>query len=176
MATVNLSAPWVEYYRKLVALFGGDKEIHIVYDEMDRIINIYVENGYKAGALKCLLPEVKTFGNMDLEINIIPANKVNNREALSSLYEDAFYGNPALSFVYVCDGIFTNPITYVVFVNTVVQYFNDDLGDIHGLCSTLYQNIAEEVFEKQDGIYFCTDIPTNGAIIAGFGKPLGEWP
>ena len=48
-------------------------------------------------------------------------------------------------------------MTYVVFKKEVVQYFNDSLGDIHGVCSTLMQDIAKDIFEDTEGVYFCTD-------------------
>lgn len=35
--------------------------------------------------------------------------------------------------------------------------FNDDLGDPHGLRSTLMQELAKEVIGESDGIHFCTD-------------------
>ena len=59
---------------------------------------------------------------------------------------------------------------YVVFENKVVQFFNDDLSDIHGNKSTLYQEIAKDIFGDCDNIYFCTDTKEE------IGKPLGEWP
>lgn len=46
-------------------------------------------------------------------------------------------------------------------VNKVVQYFNDDLGDAHGVCSTLYQEIAKDVFGEHEGIFFCTNLPAD---------------
>lgn len=57
------------------------------------------------------------------------------------------------------DGIMTNPMTFIVFQNKVVQYWNDDLGDINGNCSTLYQTVAKDVFGDVEGIFFCTDTP-----------------
>ena len=63
------------------------------------------------------------------------------------------------SYVEEVTGIFSNPITYVVFVNEVVQYYNDNLSDIHGLRSTLYQEIAKDIFETRLGVYYCTDLP-----------------
>lgn len=55
------------------------------------------------------------------------------------------------------EGIFSNPITYIVFKNKVVQFWNDDLSDIYGNRSTLYQDIAKEIFGESSGIFFCTD-------------------
>ena len=44
----------------------------------------------------------------------------------------------------VDDGYWFVDITYVIFKNCVVQFFNDNLNDAHGLISTLYQNIADK--------------------------------
>ena len=60
---------------------------------------------------------------------------------------------------------------YVIFANKVVQYFNDSLSDAHGVCSTLYQDIARDVFGDDCGVYFCTDLEEKST-----GAPLGEWP
>jgi hypothetical protein len=57
-----------------------------------------------------------------------------------------------------------------VFEKKVVQFFNDQLDDINGNKSTLYQDIAKDVFEKHEGVYFCT------AADGKLSKPLGEWP
>lgn len=67
------------------------------------------------------------------------------------------------------------PFTYVVFKNCVVQFFNDNLNDPHGIVSTLYQDIAAEIFAdmpfpQDGGICFCTDTEHK------LGAPLGEWP
>jgi hypothetical protein len=67
------------------------------------------------------------------------------------------------------------PLTYVVFKNRVVQFFNDNLNDPHGVISTLYQDIADEIFadmpyQAHGGIAYCTDVEHN------LGAPLGEWP
>jgi len=60
----------------------------------------------------------------------------------------------------------------VVFKNCVVQFFNDNLNDAHGVISTLYQNIAAEIFEDANlpGVHYCTDVERK------LGKPLGDWP
>ena len=55
------------------------------------------------------------------------------------------------------DLLYQRPITYVVFRNEVVQYYTDDLGDYFGMASTLYEDIARDLFSEVDGIYFCTN-------------------
>ena len=51
----------------------------------------------------------------------------------------------------------TNPFVYVMFKPEVVQYWDDNLGDPHGNISTLAQEIARDVFEDGNGVYFSTD-------------------
>ena len=158
MAVLKLSAPWQIYYKELCLLFEQDEEVRIVYDTDQQIISIYVDNAAKADAMYAALPSEKEFGDVILTINVIPANKPNLRRTQGSTYEDLFYKNPIVNNIVIVDGIMTNPITYVIFKKEVVQYFNDDLGDAHGMCSTLYQDIAKRVLEPENSIYFCTDI------------------
>jgi len=155
MAKVGLSAPWVEFYDEVEALFKEDKEIKTVYDEDNKIIKVYVSNATKAEALTQLLPAERIFGKVTVQVQVIPANTLDF--VPRNLFAVAFEGNPALSFVQDVTGVFENPISYVVFKNKVVQYWNDNLGDIYGNRSTLYQEIAKDVFGDQQGVFFCTD-------------------
>ena len=158
MAVLNLSAPWQTYYKELSKLFEKDDEVRIIYDTDEQVISIYVDNAVKAEAMAAALPTIKRFGSVELTIAIIPSNKVNIlRSSKGNGFPDLFKGNPIVDDVVVVDGIMSNPITYVIFKKEVVQYFNDDLGDAHGVCSTLYQDIAKRVFEEHEGVFFCTD-------------------
>ena len=168
MAVVKLSAPWQTYYKELSLLFEHDDEVRIVYDTDAQIINIYVDNAVKAEVMATVLPAVKQFGLVELEINIIPSNRVN----MLMGFVDLFKGNSSGDDVVVVDGIMSNPITYVIFKKEVVQYFNDDLGDAHGVCSTLYQDIAKRVFEEHEGVFFCT---TTKALSSYYTGCLGNY-
>lgn len=163
MAILKLSAPWHIYYDELCELFEQDKEVRIVYDTDEQIINIYVDNAAKADAMYAVLPTVKEFGNVNLEINVIPANKPNLRRTKGTTYEDLFYGNPIVDDIVTIEGVMTNPITYVIFKKEVVQYYNDSLADAHGMCSTLYQDIASRVLDAGEGIFFCTNTTANAS-------------
>jgi len=165
---MKLSAPWIEYYQKIEALFGQDPEIRVVYEEEGKEIKLYVENARKADALAQLLPAEKTFGNVTLKITVLPAN-VDNQDPLT-LIQEAFAGNPALDYVQEAETLF-GKMYYAVFANKVVQYFNDDIGDINGLKSTLYQDIAKDVFKPELTLHYCTNTSDNS-----LRKPLGEWP
>lgn len=172
MATLKLSSPWVIYYKELCALFGKDEHVHIVFDEGSNTVKLYVEDEERAAAIESLLPVEKHFGEVTLYINVYPANYKENLSnkfvsvpsEAADIFRKAFSSNPALSFVREVRLLYNNPMTYVVFRNEVVQYFNDNLGDIYGQCSTLYENIARDVLETPDGVYYCTDKPEGSAL------------
>lgn len=148
------SAPWITYFRKLEALFGEDPEIKIEHFNAPALLKMYVDNPAKADAISQLLPEEVTFGGVVAEIQVIPSNKSLTK---AELFTQAFTGNPAFSRMVDVEGVFTNPIHYCVFNKEVVQYWDDNLCDINGNESTLYQDIAEDVFEDTDGVMFCTE-------------------
>lgn len=168
---LNLSAPWVTLYRQIDAMFGGDPDVTVVYtagDGEDPTIKLFIDGQDKADAISQLLPESYDFGGVVVSVMVIPADRAVSRE---SLFRTAFEGNPAFSYALTVDGVFANPITYVVFKNKVVQFWNDNLGDINGNETTLYEDIAPELFgmsEIAEGVCFCTDTPDN------FGMPVGK--
>lgn len=153
---IKLSSPWVTYYKKINALFGVDPDVTVRFDEDKYTICLYVTGEDKANAISKLLPMQKEFGNVVVNINVIPANE--DEYTTADLFNLAFKGSPALSFIETIDGVFSNRINYIVFANKVVQYFNDNLGDIHGVTSTLYQDIAKEIFENRKDVCYCTDL------------------
>ena len=170
MAKLGLSSPWVVYYRKVEALFKHDAEVRVILDDERMELSLFVADEKKADALTHLLPEEVVFGNTTLHIIIVPPN-TDNLASVESEIADAFTGNEALAYVQQVVGIFDVPLTYVVFEKEVVQYFTDNLGDIHGIESTLYQNLAREVFNHFENVYYCTDIEEYD-----LAMPLGEWP
>lgn len=153
---VKLSPPWVKYYREIQELFKQDPAIKIDFDEDANVITLYVEGATKAEALTELLPVEKEFGNVVLKINVVPAN-LNKTDKLA-LFKAAFEGNPVLSYTSSATGVLADDLHYVVFANKVVQFFNDDLGDANGMCSTLYQEIAKDVFVDQPGVFYSTEL------------------
>ena len=169
MAMIDLSSPWVRFYRAVNAMFERDAEVHVVLNTEDDIfLKLYVDDPAKAEAISKLLPPYEAFGNVEMKILVVPSNKPTYRQLrrptryisnddICALFETAFIGNPTLKYTREIVGVMPNPIRYIVFDKTVVQYFTDDLGDINGLCSTLYQDIARDIFVKFDGVYYCTD-------------------
>ncbi len=162
MANLKLLSPWVRYVKKLEALFLEDPTVHVVYDEDNLKVNVYVDEQEKADALFVLLPSLMNFGEVSLTISVIPADKEEKDfgdPGNAELMDRAFKGNGAFAFAQTVKGIFTNNLTYVVFKNKVVQYYTDDLGDIYGLESTVYEDIARAVLTEREGVYYCTDLP-----------------
>ena len=159
MAVLKLSSPWTIFYRELDALFGKDPEVMVIFYEDELEVKLYVTDAAKAEAIAELLPSEKEFGVVTLKITVVPPNGCSIRNGKIDTLRAAFSGNPVLSYIRTISGVFSNNLTYVVFRNEVVQYFNDSIGDINGLCSTLYQTIAKDVLGDIDGVYYCTDTP-----------------
>ena len=151
----NLISPWVNYYKKLEVLFAKDPDVQVIYNDEANEVKLLVQGQEKAEALQKLLPSEKTFGNVTMKINVVPPNKTHAVDL--SVFKAAFNGNAAVKFIIDVD----TPVgiqNYLAFVPDVVQYHNDDLFDLYGNCSTLYQEIAKDVFEDYCGnIHFCTD-------------------
>ena len=176
---LKISPPWITYVNKLQAIFDEDPQIAFNTDLGNGTyeVTLATNNPEKAAALRWLLPEKKEFGNITLNIDIDPSDKVINKAfgSAKELFETAFYKNPVLATVITPEGYNWVPFTYVVFKNCVVQFFNDNLNDPHGIISTLYQDIAHEIFAdmsfpQDGGICYCTDVEHK------LGAPLREWP
>ena len=168
MAQINLSAPWVLYYRKIEEMFKQDPSIRVIFDDSSdkKKLTLYVDDLQKAAGLSELLIPSVTFGETTMTINVVPANANTVRAYYSfvgkftdtiDMLNCCFLRNRAFAYATKLDGVFTNPIYYVVFSREVVQYFTDDIGDMNGVCSTLYQEIAKEIFKPIDGVHYCTD-------------------
>ena len=155
MSETKMSTPWVQYVNVLKALFEKDPDIKFIYDNDKLSLKIIVVGTDKADALDALLPHEKAFGNVVLNITVVPANIEKTR---STLILQALKGNPVFDYSETIQGPMSNPMTYVVFKKEVVQYYNDNLGDIHGIRSTLYQDLANEIFEDHEGVFFCTNV------------------
>lgn len=159
--SLKLQAPWITFYDKVRELFKLDDEIKISFNDETNVISMYVNNARKAEALRRILPEVKTFGNVSVCVNIVPCDTdpVNLRYVEKVTIEDAFEGNPLYHYCREFgDAFMSNPITYVVFAKQVIQYWNDDLGDLFGNANCLPEDLARDVLVNTQGYFFSTDI------------------
>jgi hypothetical protein len=165
-AKLKLSPPWITYVNMLEALFDGDLEIafNLDIDANNCSVTLATNNPDKAAALVKLLPEKVAFGKVELQIKV-DCQTISNLAFTSDkqLFETAFSENPAFAYAVEADASYFLPFTYVVFKRDVVQFFADNLHDPHGLISTLYQDIASEIFRSTTytcggGIAYATDI------------------
>lgn len=158
---VELSPPWIEHARKIYALFGSDPQIKITYDPDGPEVKLYVSDAAKAQAISELLPVSKDFGNVTLAITVVPPNAQQNPDALAAAFKD----NPVFKEVIHIDDVFSSPVTYVVFDNHVVQYFNDDLSSADGVHTALYEELARDILEIGGGVLFCTETDQDSKIV-----------
>ena len=174
---LKILPPWTIVIRKLEALFDGDPQIAFNTDFSGEhpCVVLACNNGDKVAALQRILPSEVNFGNVILEVMVdgVPSNRAFTSKV--ELFKVAFNGNPAFADA-VCpaeEGYQWIGTTYVIFKNCVVQFAADNLNDCHGIISTLYQNIAEELLtgEATNGVFYNTDVER-----ANLGFPLGEWP
>ena len=150
----RMVTPWGEYFNALEAFFRKDDGVKVEFAD-NTVIKVYVEGEEKAEALRELLPASKTWGNVTVNINVLPANPLDTSRI--ALYRKAFEGNDAVVDIETIGGISSNDFNFVIFKPEVVQFFNDDFSDYNGIRSTLYQDLAKELFGEDEGIFFCTD-------------------
>lgn len=156
MEKLNLSSPWVIFYREIEALFKYDKEIEVKFDEETMTIKLFADSSQKKiDALTKILPQEKTFGNVTVKIEVVPANFEFKNDA--AILEAAFKGNPALGCIDTKSTMF-GKMHYAMFKRDVVQFYVDTMKDPKGLRSTLYEDIARDVFEGTvKGVNYCTE-------------------
>ena len=166
----GLFSPWVVFCTQLGAFFKEDPDVRIEFNEKKNELKLFVNDNEKGFALSQLLPTAKVFGNVVLKITVIPANEDDTNASKIEVFKTAFKNNGAVSYIKHVD-VAGYSADYIVFKPVVVQYRNDDLSDINGICSTLYADLAREIFGEEPGLFYCTDMATECV-----GKPLGEWP
>lgn len=153
---LTLVSPWVNLKKEIEMLFARDPEVEIEFIDGDvKVIMLRVNNSDKAEALERILPKEKTYGNVTVNIMVIPANAPDDWSILDT-FEKAFKGNDAFTGSKESVTPF-GTFQYVMFDPRVVQYPNDDISDANQIKSTLYQEIAKDIFEDTvQGVHFCT--------------------
>lgn len=147
MSKVNMVSPWENFYKEIQLMFEDDPDIDVVILDNVKTVRIYVDVASKADALQELLPTEKTFGEVTVKITVIPPNK----KIKADVFARALEGNPIFE-----EAAEAKDFNYIFFRKEVVQYWNDNLGDGHGITSTLYQEIAKDVFGEIPGVFYCT--------------------
>ena len=94
------------------------------------------------------------YGNVKLEIQVIPSDKVGSNE---QLYKAAFNGNPVFSNAVDITTEGLPHVSYVIFKPLIAQFYNDNLADAYGNYTGLYQDVAKDLFVEKSGVYYCTE-------------------
>ena len=168
MARINLAAPWDKYYNKMMAFFAEDSDVTILYDSEAKNIKVLVQDPAEAEALMHLLNSEVDFGGVKLLITVVPANEttgdikkffsgLSNEENYTTLYQRSLMYNNLYAYTKTIENIMGFNAVFIVFKKQVVQYYNDNLGDLNGMKSTLAENIARDIFVPHNGVFFCTD-------------------
>ena len=165
MENIKISPPWYTFFKEICELFKKDNDVVPVYEDEIKTITLRVATYEKAKALKKLIPSKKMFGNVTVNINI---DYKEQDKPISELFETAFENNPAFKYVFNFQTS-TGVITYIVFEKEVVQFWNDDMSDPHGITSTLYESIAKDVFDS-NGVIFSTDSEKDNKWPEGYFK------
>lgn len=151
MPDLKLSPPWVIYANKVKAVFDGDPDVSVEYDDDEVAVKLYVDNQEKADALARILPVTREFGNVALGIQVIPANDDVSRV---ELFRRAFEGNPAVVEVASVPNPFGPAENHMVVTPRVVQFPNDDIGTLYRLFTGTLEGVMKDVLEGcHDGIY-----------------------
>lgn len=167
---MKLSPPWETWFSEIQMLFRQDPDIECTrLGCSDPTLKLRVNNQTKARALEKMIPAEKDFGGVIARVMIVPAN-VDEMTPIE-LLRTAFKGNKAVSRIESVNSPF-GTVIYTVFRPDVVQFFNDNMADINGNKTTLYEEIARDVFDGGLVIgNYCTE-----AVNPNLEKPLGEWP
>ena len=158
----GLSAPWYTYQKKLAGLFAGDEAVTvgpvIQNDENSGAVSleVAVRGSEKATAIRKLLPDSVTFGNVALAITV---KEDTSEMTAADVIKAAFAYNPLFVGVEaVTDAMGVNHV-YGVFHTAVIQFFNDDLSDYRGNFTALAADVVREIFEDTayaGTLHFCT--------------------
>lgn len=153
-ANVKLASPWNIFVKRIEKLFEFDSGIKVCHtDEEPYKVDILVDSEDKCNALMQLMPPEKEFGNVTIQINIIPSNK---KKTDRELFEILFKGN--MIFFEVTSGKLParDEIDFVMFKPWVAQYYADNLMDPYGNNNELYADVAREVFGSRGMIQYGT--------------------
>lgn len=148
MAKLDIQAPWTILYNEIKALFRDDPDVRVDCDESGTHVKLYVDKVNKAEALTMIMPTEREFGNVKMQIEVIPPN--DKLMSFEETFETAFAGNPCFAFAKTIEIPGGGSIDHVMFKPKAAQFFADDLFDLYGNYTMLYQDMAKDIFGNYD--------------------------
>lgn len=168
---LKLSPPWDAYWRELNGLFMNDPQITVKPIEKadgGYSIKIYVDDQAKYEALATILKSEKKFGNVTLEIQIIPADTTLKAPEITpsveeylKYFETAFKDTGRVVGTQVVVTPTGTKIGYVITEAGIYQFFNDDLTTLYGWTTLTIEQLFRDVFSYNLGssaIYYSSEI------------------
>lgn len=125
-----------------------EDEIKIVLTNTDLdnpVIKYYVNSKSRRAALGKYLPSSVAFGNITLINEVVEADGRISDE--KSTFTDIFSNWESVSYIEKMSG-WSPVLCWIVFKPTVVQYDNDNIQSPNGISTTLYEDLAREIFGK----------------------------
>ena len=150
---LKVSSPWIHFVNELKVLFANDPEVEVKYFDEDYEVKLYIENEAKADALAKLLPSSVIFGNVALNVTIVPANS--KEEDYGEIFKTAFNGNPALDDVLSISAL-GGTFLFAMFKKDVGQFFDDNISNPKGFKSMIYEDVAKDVLVSRSGVFITT--------------------
>jgi len=157
-AGVQLSPPWVTYFKMIYNLLEKDEEITMpeqIEEVEPGVYSFYIEssNSCKIISLSKILKNVIQMGNITVKIEFRCTNAAlitaTSDDITPQDYKDAFENNPY--FVEVVSikspvGVFN----YAVFSRDIITFFNDDLTDYCNNTHYIVADIVREIVNASD--------------------------
>lgn len=166
---VSLSPPWAVYREKLAKLFELDGKVTVgpVVDiPGGKAIHIRTEDHGKADALYAFLNKSVRFGSVSMNIVVHDDSKYNALVVVGGIegrIKAAFAGNRLVRRVETVTDSRGFEHTWLVMEPAVVQFWADNLADVHGNLTLTAEQLARDVLDIP-GVAICTaDLRENGA-------------
>jgi hypothetical protein len=161
--TMNLSAPWHTYAKKVKAFFAYDNDVTVGdledLDGGEYSLTITVADPTKAYALQKIIQPDTEFG----DIHVYTKVALEGVEEPEKILRAAFKNHSAVADVAkkVVPG---GEVLYLQFLPEIIQFFDDDISDYSGNHTELINKVAENILGFDD---FCVwtcivDLKENG--------------
>lgn len=153
----TLSPPWHIYANYIKSIFQKDPEVTIIVPEetekSEFVITIKCTNKIKTFAISELLANEIQMGNITVIINCVYTGST---QVDYNVLNAALSNNPEVSEIVKETSAMMIENTFCVFKKNVIQFFDDNIGDINGNFSGLAEDISRQIFNKETGVFYCT--------------------
>ena len=152
---VNYNRPDIHVANEIKAIFEDDPYItaEVVTIEDGSILTFKVSNYKKAAGIRKILEEKYEVGNLTLLVKVIDTSPMNEE-----VVHDVFDSNPHFNRFVTISNPLDPTVKYrvCIFNKEVIQFPNDNAGSLHGMESTIMEDLCKEYINVL-GILYSTD-------------------